>query len=540
MTWLFDTLIWTGALIALVLMLRRPVAQHFGAGAAYALWLLPMARLLLPPFVLPAWMAPSQSESAADIPAGTDSLEFEIPLGPVGEAPAAAGTLPEPSLFASIDWSLVFAALWLAGAATFVVARVRAYRRMRAVLLRNAVSVGETEGVRLVETPLTEAPIAFGVVDKVVALPEGFLNQQDIAARDLALEHELAHHRGHDLLINFAVQPLFALHWFNPLAWLGWRALRCDQEAACDARVVNDRSRQERAHYAEVITSFATGPRLALAAPMACPVIGDKSIIHRLRSLTMNDVSERRRKVGKLGLVAAALALPLTATVTYAEVMAPPAPPSAPDAPAAPLAPLAPTAPMAPEAPLAPLAPVALQASAQADEAFDEAMRDLDQAAKEERHVYVIKKEHEAHDDAEHAEHKVHKVKIRQVHGEGLSPEERTELKAEIAEAMAEMRLDLAEARELSKLAMIEMKEEMGDMVTIETSCENNEPFTEKAGKDGKKVMMVCETAIMGQAREALKQARASIAAQADMDAEIRATVLEALDAEIRNIDNEG
>ena len=30
---LFDTLMWTGALIALVLLLRRPVARHFGADA---------------------------------------------------------------------------------------------------------------------------------------------------------------------------------------------------------------------------------------------------------------------------------------------------------------------------------------------------------------------------------------------------------------------------------------------------------------------------------------------------------------------------
>ena len=33
--WLIDTLLWTGALIALVLLIRRPVAQWFGAQAAY-------------------------------------------------------------------------------------------------------------------------------------------------------------------------------------------------------------------------------------------------------------------------------------------------------------------------------------------------------------------------------------------------------------------------------------------------------------------------------------------------------------------------
>jgi len=80
--------------------------------------------------------------------------------------------------------------------------------------------------------------------------------QHDRAARDLALAHELTHHRGGDLLVNVLVQPLFALHWFNPLGRYGWLALRRDQEAACDARVMARRSAQERAAYAALIAPF--------------------------------------------------------------------------------------------------------------------------------------------------------------------------------------------------------------------------------------------------------------------------------------------
>src|SRR3546814_2897985 len=90
----------------------------------------------------------------------------------------------------------------------------------------------------LIETPGTTAPIALGVREKIVALPPGFMAQPDITKRNLALRHELAHHQGHDLLVNMLVQPLFALHWFSPLGPMGWVALRRDQEAACDARVI--------------------------------------------------------------------------------------------------------------------------------------------------------------------------------------------------------------------------------------------------------------------------------------------------------------
>ncbi|HOB15298.1 MAG TPA: M56 family metallopeptidase, partial [Novosphingobium sp.] len=62
MTWLVDTLIATGALIALVLVLRRPVARWFGPGMAYALWALPLLRLVLPPLMLPAAPASPDAE----------------------------------------------------------------------------------------------------------------------------------------------------------------------------------------------------------------------------------------------------------------------------------------------------------------------------------------------------------------------------------------------------------------------------------------------------------------------------------------------
>ena len=161
-------------------------------------------------------------------------------------------------------------------------------------------------------------------------------------------------------------QPLFALHWFLPLGLLGCRALRREHDAARDSRFMSSASKKDRAIYANVIASFAAGPNVApegsLVAPMACPVLGDKSIIHRLRNLKMNDESSNtksRKLATRLMLGTAVLALPLTASVTYAESLAPePAALSAPAAPTPLNAPvvtaLAQATPEAPEAPEAP------------------------------------------------------------------------------------------------------------------------------------------------------------------------------------------
>ncbi|WP_144098064.1 M56 family metallopeptidase [Croceicoccus sediminis] len=314
-SWAVDTFLYTGMLIAAVLFLRRPVARAFGPRIAYALWLVPLARFVLPPLVLPAWMKPVEAASVEGAP-----IVFETVEGAVVETgpEIATSAIPYDILIN------VAVAFWLVGAVVFLAWRIGCYRAMTRHLLQSAVPVGDAGSVRLVETEAVAAPVAFGVRERVIALPAGFMASEDIAARDLAIAHELAHHRGHDLLANLAAQPVLALHWFNPVAWLGWRAMRRDQEAACDARVMTGRPHEDRARYGEVIAACSREQNLALAAPMAGfreigPVLGEKAIVHRLRSLGMNTTTRRHRTglllVGAAGLIA----LPLTASVSYAE-----------------------------------------------------------------------------------------------------------------------------------------------------------------------------------------------------------------------------
>jgi len=317
--WLTDTLVMTGAIMALILLVRRPVGRWFGPGAAYALWALPMIRLVLPPLVLPESLAATRTTEAL-VPSHPAEQVFPASADAVSMAALGAG---EAQGAFEVPWAAILLTVWLGGAAVFLLHRVVAYRLMRRELLRDAREIGHAGKVRIVDSPWVDTPVAFGVFDRVVALPKGFLATAESDVSDFAIAHELEHHAGNDLIANIAVQPLFALHWFNPLAWMAWRALRSDQEAACDARVMAGRSRRERERYGRLIASFAAGPRFALAAPMAGPIKGDKPIIHRLKALVRNEVPERNRVIGRSLFAASVIAVPMTATVTYAAVEVP-------------------------------------------------------------------------------------------------------------------------------------------------------------------------------------------------------------------------
>jgi len=563
-SWLLETLAWTAVLIAAVLVLRRPVSRWFGPQIAYALWAIPALRLILPPIELPAWMAPAEPAEAAGSGAEIALLDPAFPVathdGAAGIEAAPVALQTGPATPATPLPFLDFATLievgilaWLAGAAIFLYLRFSAYFRLRAELLEDAHEVGRDslangKVVRLVETPGTEAPLAFGVFDKVIALPIGFLAHHDRRARDLALAHEMAHHEGRDLLVNVLVQPLFALHWFNPLGRYGWLALRRDQEAACDARVLSAEPAESRPEtrdaYANLIVSFAAGPNVApktaLTAPMACPVLGEKSIIHRLRSLKMTDTPKSRRLTGRLMLGAAAIALPLTASISYAANETPAAP-SAPTPPAAALAPLAPAA------PLAPVATAAFQDEEVEEEVIVIVDPDTEVSADERReeHVYVWRSKeggeegHEMHaeGDERHVERRVERRVIRS--DREMSAEERREMMEELREGLAEVDEAFEDMPRTMALAIAEAEGGKGHTV-VRMQCDNNsdEVATTTENDDGTRTVMICQTRVMAHALKGLQEARAAIARNENMTEDMRAQVLAELDSQIERWEN--
>ncbi|MGL5837805.1 MAG: M56 family metallopeptidase [Sphingorhabdus sp.] len=297
--WLSDTLLATSALLLLVLLIRVPVAKHFGAGTAYLLWALPAARLFMPTLSQEV-VLPAQTPVADNV--------REAALA----ALAGGGNMAPPASVPAIDWITVGLSLWLGGAALLFIVQMYRYVAMRGDLLSDATEIDRIGTVRIIRTDRVGGPLAFGLFSRYVAVPRDFTHTFSPRERELALAHELAHHRGGDLFANMAAFLFLCLMWFNPLAWLAWSAFRFDQEAACDARVIAGADALTRQTYGRALARTATEGLPAFAMALNSP----RTIIQRLRRLMMNETSKGRRLTGKLAiLVGAAVALPLTATV---------------------------------------------------------------------------------------------------------------------------------------------------------------------------------------------------------------------------------
>lgn len=443
--WLTGTLFATSLLIAMVLMIREPVRRHFGSRIAYGLWLIPAARLFMP--VLTTTMVRPVptivSPTGLVLPNSAESLL----LTSVNKTP--------PSLIDQLGgWGSVTMVVWLAGAMLLLVSRLVAYVRARRAILTDAVELARIGNVRLVRSPHVTGPVAFGLFHRMIAVPTDFDRRFGDRERCLALEHELSHHRSGDLFANTFAFVLLCLQWFNPLAWVAHGAFRFDQEAACDARVLDKAKADDRADYGRAIAKAASGRGLLFLA-----ALDHRSSLQRRLESMLTPSTPSRRIVGRVLLATAVVvALPLTASRAIAFVDQPTQ--VEPVAPEAPLPSETPVAPYAPQAPLPPQPPKLAV--------------------------------------AQHGKGAVW-IKGKQMDFEKMTPEQRNEVRRQLGEARAELARNEAEANADIAKARAEIASSDGDIAKAKAEAETeianalreidaNASEIRKAGQDPERI----------------------------------------------------
>lgn len=500
--WAIEMLIATTLLMLLVLAIRGPVRRAFGPQMAYALWLLPVARMLLP--ALPA--AWREHSVPAPVAAAGDAIVYYV-VEPIS---LSASPVAGAAAVSSIDWIFVGLAAWALGGLAFLayhlIAHVRHCNRLlKAARVDRTVAQGK---VRVIETDAVHGPLAFGVLRKYVAFPCDFTERYDEQERDLALAHELGHHVRGDLIANWVALIVLAIHWFNPVAWKAFRAFRADQEMACDALVLAGRAQALRHAYGRAIVKSAHGG----AVSAACHLHTINEVKGRLRMLSKTHKNTPARlATGLIGTGALGLAaLGLTASGQAAEtikvkmekatgiklsqdVPAPPAPQAAP---------------ALPEAPAKPEGPVKVRT-----------------------YSYTVTSDGKGDDKAKDGKRV---TKIVMVHADGSKTENDMPDVEAIRARIPEFRDGKCKEAKTGS-AVIEERNEGGKKFMI--ICADR---IEKITVDAQKVAFDAQRVGMNSAMMGLRMARHSIESQPDLSPEQRAKALKGIDEAIAEVEKNG
>lgn len=246
-----------GGIAILLVLACRALLIRAPRRYCYALWALPLLRLLVP-FTLEIPTSPLPL-TADPIPLDIGLMETpQVHTGISSFNSAVNGLLPAGTPQTSANPLQIFIAiatvLYLAGLCAMLlhglVALVRLRRRLAgAVCLENGVY--EAVGI--------PTPFVLGLLRPCIYLPVGLTG----AERAHVLAHERAHIRRLDHVTRLLAHLALCLHWWNPLVWLAFRLSARDMELSCDERVLATSGADIRAGYANTLLNLsATRARL--------------------------------------------------------------------------------------------------------------------------------------------------------------------------------------------------------------------------------------------------------------------------------------
>ena len=321
-SYLVQTTLAVSILIVIVLLVRRPFARAFGVNTAYMLWAIPAARLFMPP--LPAnWtlfgMVDFSGRTGAARGQGFDDPALLTEYIMVEAAPVARVDTAWP-LWSDLAEALPAATVMLAGlwalGAMFVFGKLmqRQWHAGR-VIKAEAVAVGPSlqtsaagicqeiglkhKNISVQTSLISSGPLVSGLARPVVLLPAWFEEDYTGDEQRLAILHEMMHIKRGDLWALLAAAVAISLQWFNPLAWLALGLFRQDQEAACDADVIELGHVSPRDYGATLIKAVRkSGPVAQPVRAASLPL--NHALYERLLHMKNPLPAASRRKTGYL------------------------------------------------------------------------------------------------------------------------------------------------------------------------------------------------------------------------------------------------
>ena len=269
----------SSVLIAMLFAIDFALRRRVRAAVRYALWLVMMIKLLLPPsLALPTsaawWLFPSVASRKP--PTARFVVSYGSDTAPkLSPQPAPIFTPSRPPLSAAA-WIVPAWGVFSLGLLVWMTARWRQVARdvkraapapARLNELFNAAksSICPHRPVRLRVTNQAMSPAVCGLYRPVILLPQALVEQLPPAQLRAVLLHELTHLRRGDVWANCVQSLLQIVYWWHPLVWLANARIRRVREEAVDDAVMLA-LRDEAETYAPTLLEVA---KLAFHRPLA-------------------------------------------------------------------------------------------------------------------------------------------------------------------------------------------------------------------------------------------------------------------------------
>jgi beta-lactamase regulating signal transducer with metallopeptidase domain/Leucine-rich repeat (LRR) protein len=308
---------WQIALLAAIVGLISLALRNRSAHLRYLLWLIVLAKCLVPPFLtVPLAVLPerSSSPSAAGVilPEESSASDTRVPIGGDIEPHKSKPAVPSVRELIALVWAAgaFFFLLWVGGRTVRYTAWLRKRRRPLPPALQESIRESSV-GFRFRKWPriwLLEdinQPFVWGLLRGDAYLPADFVGLNGSDQQRSVLAHELSHIARFDAGVNLLQVMAQAVYWFHPFVWWSNRKIRQEREKCCDEMAIVHLNTPPEHYTGAIVDVLAAERRSPHRIPSLAIVGSVKDIEERIKTMLKPGKTFRRRP----SLVAATVAL---------------------------------------------------------------------------------------------------------------------------------------------------------------------------------------------------------------------------------------
>lgn len=302
---------WQIAFLTVVVALATFGLRKRSAHVRYLLWLIVLAKALVPPLLsIPVAVLPQQERlgytpgppAAEGMPTehGVSEGAATQPLRPASVQPQAASPSTIITRAAKYDTRAWLVMGWFVGAAALLsyyllnTLRTQIWLRRRRMALpsESASSLEDffaTHGVRhkprvwILER--ISQPFVWGLVRGSIYLPARLLNGEHAKFQPSLLGHELSHVVRFDAMVNSLQVVVQTIFWFHPFVWWANAKIRAEREKCCDEMTIARLNAEPQEYGEAIVETLAAKYEQARPVPSLAVAGQVKNIEERIKTM---------------------------------------------------------------------------------------------------------------------------------------------------------------------------------------------------------------------------------------------------------------
>lgn len=324
---------WQIALIAAGVAVVNVALRDRSAHPRYLLWLLVVAKCLVPPLLgVAVPILPQAGPAVSPVPMEQlGSIAGELAAAQEDSVAIALAT-PDPAAdsygadrrIPVVSGREAIAILWLGGLAVFLgAAAVKAWRVTRWLAaernelpesLRDNIrdllrSLGAPRTTTVWLMPDGSQPFVWGLWRGDIYLPATFASPNHLAYQRDILAHELSHVLRFDAAVNLLQIVAQAIFWFHPLVWWANVKIRREREKCCDEMAIARLGAQPRSYSRAIVEALRVEHQSKGLVPSLAIAGAARNIEERIKTMLRPGKKFHRRP--SLGAAVCALAMAL-------------------------------------------------------------------------------------------------------------------------------------------------------------------------------------------------------------------------------------